>query len=104
VLFTDVIDRTASDALVAHTGTLRPRHLPVAVTLRDPSLEALADTRPTMPSAAFDRAAAEELLNAREAALAEMRARGVIVLDVEPASAGAAVVERYYALKRRGIL
>jgi hypothetical protein len=33
-----------------------------------------------------------------------MRARGVIVLDVEPASAGAAVVERYYALKRRGVL
>ncbi len=104
VLFTDVIDRTASDALVAHSGTLRPRHLPVAVTLRDPSLEALADARPTLQSAAFDRAAAEELLNAREAALAEMRARGVIVLDVEPASAGAAVVERYYALKRRGVL
>jgi uncharacterized protein (DUF58 family) len=104
VLFTDVIDRTASDALVAHSGTLRPRHLPVAVTLRDPSLEALADARPTLRSAAFDRAAAEELLNAREAALAEMRARGVIVLDVEPASAGVAVVERYYALKRRGVL
>ena len=28
VLFTDVIDRTASDALVAHAATLRPRHLP----------------------------------------------------------------------------
>jgi uncharacterized protein (DUF58 family) len=104
VLFTDVIDRTASDALVAHAATLRPRHLPVAVTLRDPALEALAGARPTVRSAAFDRAAAEELLNAREAALAEMRARGVIVLDVEPASAGVAVVERYYALKRRGVL
>jgi uncharacterized protein (DUF58 family) len=104
VLFTDVIDRTASEALVAHTGTLRPRHLPVAVTLRDPALEGLAGARPAARSAAFDRAAAEELLNAREAALAEMRSRGVIVLDVEPASAGAAVVERYYALKRRGVL
>jgi uncharacterized protein (DUF58 family) len=104
VLFTDVVDRTASDALVAHAATLRPWHLPVAVTLRDPALEALASARPAVPSAAFDRAAAEELLNAREAALAEMRSRGVIVLDVEPASAGAAVVERYHALKRRGLL
>ncbi len=104
VLFTDVIDRTASDALVAHAATLRPRHLPVAVTLRDPALEALAGARPTVRSAAFERAAAEELLDAREAALAEMRARGVMVLDVEPASAGVAVVERYYALKRRGVL
>ena len=42
MLFTDVIDRTASEALVAHAATLRPRHLPLAVTLRDPALEALA--------------------------------------------------------------
>ena len=33
-----------------------------------------------------------------------MRARGVMVLDVPPAGAGAAVVERYQQLKRRGML
>ncbi len=104
VLFTDVIDRTASDALVAHAATLRPRHLPLAVTLRDPALEAMASARPATPGQAFERAAAEELLTAREAALAEMRGRGVMVLDVPPASASAAVVERYHQLKRRGML
>ncbi|HEX3234106.1 MAG TPA: DUF58 domain-containing protein [Gemmatimonadales bacterium] len=104
VLFTDVIDRTASDALVAHAATLRPRHLPLAVTLRDPALEALATARPSGVTTAFERAAAEELLGARDAALAQMRARGIMVLDVPPASAGKAVVERYYQLKRRGML
>ena len=104
VLFTDVIDRTASDALVAHAATLRPRHLPLAVTLRNPALEELASTRPRNTEAAFQRAAAEELLGAREAALAEMRSRGVMVLDVMPAAASAAVVERYHQLKRRGLL
>jgi uncharacterized protein (DUF58 family) len=104
VLFTDVIDRTASEVLVAHAATLRPRHLPLAVTLRDPALEALAAERPATPAAAFERAAAEELLGAREAALAEMRARGVLVLDVLPGGAGEAVVERYHQLKRRGVL
>jgi len=104
VLFTDVIDRTASDALVAHAATLRPRHLPLAVTLRDPAVESLATRRPDSASAALERAAAEELLGAREAALAEMRGRGVMVLDVPPASAGEAVVARYHALKRRGML
>lgn len=104
VLFTDVIDRTASDALVAHAASLRPRHLPLAVTLRDPALEALAAARPTGTAAAFERAAAEELLGAREAALADIRARGVMVLDVVPGSASAAVVERYHQLKRRGLL
>lgn len=104
VLFTDVIDRTASEALVAQIGTLRPRHLPLAVTLRDPSLERLATTRPVTAAAAFERAAAEELLQSREAALADMRARGVLVLDVPPGGASAAVVEQYNHLKRRGVL
>ncbi len=104
VLFTDVIDRTASEALVAHAATLRPRHLPLAVTLRDPALEALATARPAGQSAAFERAAAEELLGARDAALAEMRGRGVMVLDVLPSGAGEAVVAGYHQLKRRGLL
>ena len=104
VLFTDVVDRTASDALVAHTASLRPRHLPLAVTLRDPALEALAAARPATAGQAFERAAAEELLEAREAALADMRSRGVMVLDVAPAAASTAVVERYHQLKRRGML
>ena len=104
VLFTDVIDGTASDALVTHAVTLRPRHLPLAVTLRDPALEALATGRPKGPAGAFERAAAEELLGARDAALAEMRSRGVMVLDVPPGSASTAVVERYHQLKRRGLL
>src|SRR5207237_5310056 len=39
VLFTDVIDRFASDALVANVATLRPRHLPLAVTLRNAEVE-----------------------------------------------------------------
>ena len=104
VLFTDVIDRTASEALVAQAATLRPRHLPLAVTLRDPAMEALASVRPTDPAQAFERAAAEELLGAREAALAEMRARGVMVLDVLPGVASVALVERYHLLKRKGAL
>jgi uncharacterized protein (DUF58 family) len=104
VLFTDVIDRTASDALVMHAATLRPRHLPLAVTLRDPTLEALAVGRPAGQAAAFERAAAEELLGARDAALADIRARGVMVLDVPPGAASTAVVERYHQLKRRGLL
>jgi uncharacterized protein (DUF58 family) len=102
VLFTDVIDSTASEALVAQAATLRPRHLPLAVTLRDPALEAAASARPENATRAFERAAAEELLRAREDALAGMRAHGVQVLDVPPAAASRAVVEQYRLLKRRG--
>jgi uncharacterized protein (DUF58 family) len=104
VLFTDVIDRTASEAFVAQAGALRPRHLPLAVTLRDPALEGLASARPLDVEAAYERAAAEELLEARETALAELRARGVLVLDVPPEGAARAVVAQYEKLKRRALI
>ncbi|MGH7532673.1 MAG: DUF58 domain-containing protein [Gemmatimonadales bacterium] len=104
VLFTDVIDRTASDALLAQAGTLRPRHLPLAVTFRNPELEALALRPPERVEEAYERAAAEELLVSRAEALAVVRRRGVLVLDVLPDGAARAVVERYRQLKRRGML
>ena len=104
VLFTDVIDRTASDAFVAQAGSLRPRHLPLAVTLRDPGLERLATMHATTVDDAFQRAAAEELLDARDAALSELRAHGVLVLDVLPDGAARAVVEQYERLKRRALV
>src|SRR5690606_27019093 len=104
VLFTDVIDRSASAALVAQTASLRPRHLPVAVTLRDPALEQMASARPATELVAFERAAAEELMLARSEALDQMRRQGVVVLDVAPGGAGEAVVQGYQHLKRRGLL
>lgn len=104
VLFTDVIDRFASDALVANVATLRPRHLPLAVTLRNPELDAVATLRPATPRDAFRKAAAEELLHAREEALGRMRRAGVLVIDVTPERAAQAVVAKYLDLKRRGTL
>jgi uncharacterized protein (DUF58 family) len=104
VIFTDVIDRFASEAIVANVATLRPRHLPLAVTLRNPELDAVAALRPPVARGAFRKAAAEELLHAREEALAHMRRSGVIVVDVPPARAAQAVVAQYLELKRRGRL
>lgn len=104
VLFTDVIDRTASDAVLSQVGSLRPRHLPLAVTLRDPALERLGHARPEDVDGAYQRAAAEELLQAREAALAELRSRGVLVVDVLPDGAARAVVQQYERLKRRALI
>ena len=104
IFFTDVIDRSASEVLLVHVGSLRRRHLPLVVTLRDPELERVADSRPTTIDGAYRKAAAEEMLSARDEALTQMRRSGAIVLDVSPDRASAAVVEKYLELKRRGRL
>lgn len=104
VCFTDVIDQTASDALLAQVGALRPRHFPLLVTLRDPSLVRTADADCRTVEEAFERAAAEELLEARYAALEALRARGVRIADTAPDAAARVVVDQYRFLKRRGMV
>jgi uncharacterized protein (DUF58 family) len=104
VVFTDVIDRFASEALVAQVGGLRPRHLPVAVALRDLALERLASTRPADVAQAFERAAAEQLLQVRAEALLTMRSKGVVIVDAHPDAAAKAVVDAYLQLKRRSLI
>lgn len=104
VVFTDVIDRFASDAFVTQVAGLRPRHVPVAVTLRDVALEQIAEDPVSTVEAVFERAAAEHLLQVRAEALAAMRGRGVTVVDAHPDGAGEAVVACYLQLKRRALI
>ena len=104
VLFTDVIDARASQALIAHTARGAARHLPLVVALRNDALLAAAAPGATTTGALYAAAAAEELLVARAEALARMRQAGVAVVDVSPHAMAAAVVNRYLEVKGRGAL
>lgn len=105
VFYTDVIDPRASQSLIAHTTRGARRHLPVVVALRNEALVSAATAgggRST--TAVYERAAAEELLSARDEALERMRQAGVSVIDVRPQAMTAAVVNRYLELKGRGVV
>ena len=104
VMFTDVIDAQASSALVAHLGRAASRHLPIAVAMRNPDLEATAALPAAGEADVYRRAAAEELLQARATALAGMQRAGVLVADTRPTDAVPAAVNRYLDVKRRGLL
>ncbi|HET7228515.1 MAG TPA: DUF58 domain-containing protein [Longimicrobium sp.] len=104
VAFTDIIDGQASSALVAHLGKAAARHLPIAVAIRNPDLEATAQLAARTEGDVYRRAAAEELLQARAAALTQMQRSGVLVADSRPTDAVPDVVNRYLDVKRRGLL
>ncbi|HEV2149685.1 MAG TPA: DUF58 domain-containing protein, partial [Longimicrobiaceae bacterium] len=104
VIFTDVIDAEASGALVSHLIRSASRHLPLAVAIRNPELEAAAVAPVEDEPAVFRRAAAEELLQARAAALAAMQRAGVLVADTRPEDSVTAAVNRYLEVKRRALL
>lgn len=104
VVFTDIIDPLASAAIVSQLSRAAERHLPLVVAIRNPDLEAAAALEPVDEAAVYRRAAAEELLQSRAAALAAMQRAGVLVADTRPGDAVPAVVNRYLDVKRRGML
>ncbi len=104
LLFSEVIDAAASRAMMGGLVGAVPRHLPVAVALRNPDVEAAA-TRPVHSERSpFRRAAAEALLESRAKALQAMRRAGVHTVDVIPGDACAGALAKYSEIKRRGLL
>lgn len=105
VLFTDVIDARASQSLIALTARSAARHLLLVVALRnDQLMEAARPGAGASRTRLFESAAAEELVLAREDALARMRRAGVSVLDVSPHVMTPAVINRYLDIKARSSL
>jgi len=108
VLFTQILDHNAAQQLLRLTRGLLPRHLPLVVLLRDPSIEALVqiendqfapgDHRP------YITAAAAEVLSWREKLIRDLKRAGALVLDVLPRELSPSLVNRYLEVKARQML
>lgn len=112
VLITDIIDITASAELLAALARLTPRYLPFCVTLRDPQVDKIAHT-PTASSdpgefsgvaPAYARAVALDLLAQRQVAFANLKQKGVLVLDAPANQISHQLIHRYLQLKARNLL
>lgn len=104
VIFTDLADPDTSALLLARAAQLRRRHLVLVVAVADSEVADVAATRPRDDDEAFARAAAERILDERDAAVRRLAASGVRVESVPARDLAAAVVARYGEVKARGEL
>lgn len=104
VLITDIVDVTASTELLAALSRLAPRYLPFCVTLRDPQVDRLAHTFTEDVTNTYVRAVALDLLAQRQVAFAQLKQKGVLVLDAPANQITDQLVERYLQLKARNQL
>ncbi|MEA5621267.1 DUF58 domain-containing protein [Cronbergia sp. UHCC 0137] len=104
VIITDLVDITASSELLAALSRLAPRYLPFCVTLRDPQVDNLADTFTEDVTTAYTRAVALDLLAQRQVAFAQLKQKGVLVLDAPANQISDQLVERYLQLKAKNQL
>lgn len=104
VLLTDLVDEEGSRELLTSLRILRPRHLPLVVTIADRDLRASVRDAPETISGLFNQSVAEEIMFQREAALRLVEAQGGLALDVTTAALVPTLLETYIRVKERGLL
>jgi uncharacterized protein (DUF58 family) len=104
VLLTDLVDEEGSKDLLSSLHLLRPRHLPLVVTIADRDLKAVVREVPSSVHELFTQSVAEEIIHQREAALRLVESRGGLALDVTAAALAPALLETYLRVKERGLL
>jgi len=104
VLLTDLVDEEGSKELLTSLKLLRPRHLPLVVTIADRDLKAVVSNAPTDARELFTQSVAEEIMYLREAALRRVESQGGLALDVTAAALAPAILEKYMQVKERGLL
>jgi uncharacterized protein (DUF58 family) len=104
VVITDIIDDIASAELLTALGRLTPRYLPFCVTLRDPQVDIRASELATDIPGAYTQAVAIDLLHQRELAFANLKRKGVLVLDAPATQISDLLVDRYVRVKARNQL
>jgi uncharacterized protein (DUF58 family) len=104
VLLTDLVDEEGSKELLTSLKLLRPRHLPLVVTIADRDLRSVVSEAPTTARELFTQSVAEEIMHLREAALRLVESQGGLALDVTAAALAPALLEKYLQVKERGLL
>jgi uncharacterized protein (DUF58 family) len=104
VMLTDLVDQTASAELMGAMTRLAPRYLPFCVALRDPQVDGLAHQTTTTVADTYSRAVALDLLNQRQLAFAQLKRKGVLVLDAPAHQISEPLVDRYLMLKAQNRL
>lgn len=104
VLLTDLVDEEGSKELLNSLHILRPRHLPLVVTIADRDLKAVVRQPPSSVRELFTQSVAEEIIHHREAALRLVESTGGLALDVTAAALAPALLETYLRVKERGLL
>lgn len=104
VVLTDLVDEEGSSELLSSLKLLRPRHLPLVVTIADRDLKAVVREPPEDETELFAQSVAEEITYQREAALRLVESQGGLALDVTAAALVPKLLETYLRVKERGLL
>jgi uncharacterized protein (DUF58 family) len=103
-LFTDLSDPDVARAIAGHLMLLARHHLPLCVTLSDPTTQEWAELMPESTAQLYGKVVAGQLLEERSLVLDQLRHAGVLTVDVPADQLTPATINRYLELKARALL
>jgi len=101
LVFTDLTGSISTDLLVAQLQRTRRRHLPLLVTVADPTVEQLARQPISGSQSLYERTQAELLLEERRLAIQRLQTTGIPTLDATANALSVAVINRYLAIREQ---
>ncbi|HEX3469003.1 MAG TPA: DUF58 domain-containing protein [Candidatus Elarobacter sp.] len=104
VLFTDLFDPIASSTVLGAAKLLTTRHLVLIVLMNDAAIGDALRAVPLDAAGAYRAAVAASLADERARAVALLRDRGILVVDVPAADLTVALLDAYVDVKTRGLL
>ncbi len=103
ILLTDVLDASASAGLINNLSRAAEKHLVLCVVLSEPAVGEMARAVPATVQDTYRKAAACDQLRRRRLALENMRSRGILVLETDPAHLSVHLVKRYLEIRQANL-
>ena len=104
VLFTEFVDTTTAGLLLESLQRMANRHAVIFVTLRDTLLADIAEAEPSSFRPVAEAVVARDLQRERAVVLERLARMGVHCLEIQPRGLAIGLVNRYLAIKQRGLL
>ena len=104
VLMSEFLDRAGSSGLVNNLIRATRKHLILCVVMVDAKLYSAADMIPSDLLATYRKAAASHLSLERQLALADMRSKGIMVMETSPEHFSIQLVRKYLEIRRTDLL
>jgi uncharacterized protein (DUF58 family) len=104
IVLTDLLDENAARPLVDALPALARRHAVAVATSADPDLAGMLAREPEARAEVYEMVVALDVARGRDATVAELRRRGVDVIEAPAEALGAACVRSYLRAKARALV
>jgi len=101
---TEMADSARRPDIADAAVDLGRRHLVLLIVLEHPELRAIAAREPQTRTQMFESAAAQEVVERRRKTLADLRSKGVLVVETTPGALRTDAINQYLEVKARALL